>query len=46
MWTILLLEGKTPRYCIGLFDTMKEAEAWAKEDGWAPEQFKVIRLYQ
>lgn len=34
-WTVVLLEGRTPKRAIGQFDTKAEAEAWAKHDGWS-----------
>ena len=44
-YTVLLMEGRTPKHCVGIFNTMAEAEAWARKDGWLPQQYRVMQLW-
>lgn len=43
-FTVVLIEGRTPKRAIGLFDTREEADAWARADGWAAECYRVLEL--
>jgi hypothetical protein len=43
-WTVLLLEGRTPKRAVGVMKSPEEAEAWARQDGWQPSQYKIIPL--
>lgn len=44
-YTLLLLEGKTPKYCFGVFDSEAEAIDWAKSIGWVSGSYKVVQFY-
>lgn len=45
MYTILLMEGKTPKRCIGVFSSKLDATTWALSDGWSADQFKIMELW-
>ena len=42
MWTVVVLQGRTPKRAIGEFKTADEAHAWARQDGWQRDQYMVI----
>lgn len=44
-YTIVLMEGIKPRYCVGIFDSHDEAERWAINDGLTKDMFRVLKLY-
>ncbi len=45
-WTVLLISGRSPKWCIGICDTEQEAIDWALSDGWIIGQTcLILKLY-